>query len=297
MTGLAPPPDVSSVARVKRLLGRYGLRPRKSLGQHFLVDESALRRIADAADLQKEETVIEVGPGLGVLTRELLQRVRRVIAVEKDERMAGLLRKELSSQAQLTVVAADVLSVRPDDLLANAGGLSEYKVVANLPYYVAAPILRHFLEAKAQPRLLVALLQKEVAQGVAAGPGKMTMLSVAMQLYATPRLMGLVRAGSFYPPPKVDSAIVRLDVRPAPAVATDPGRFFDVVRAGFSAPRKQIANSLSKGLGTGRAEVADALAAAEVSGQRRAESLSLEEWAALCDALGGPSGTLPGVQR
>ena len=283
MTGLAPFPDQPTTAQVKRLLGRYGLRPRKALGQHFLVDRSALRRIAEAADLREDETVIEVGPGPGFLTRELLPRAGRVVAVEKDEGMAELLGGELLPHPHLVVVAADVLSIAPGELL--AGGPNEYKVVANLPYYAAAPILRHFLEAEARPKLLVVLLQKEVAQSVVASPGGMSILSVAIQLYAVPRLVGLIPAGSFYPPPKVDSAIVRLDVREEPAVAVEPERFFAVVRAGFSAPRKQIANSLAEGLGAQRPQVAEALVAAGVSGQRRAQTLSLEEWAALCRAL------------
>ena len=285
MTGLAPFPDQPTPAQVKRLLGRYGLRPRKALGQHFLVDQSVLRRIAEAADLREDEAVIEVGPGPGFLTGELLPRVGRVIAVEKDERMAELLGSELLPHPRLTVVAADILSIAPGELLAGTGGPKEYKVVANLPYYAAAPILRHFLEAEVKPKLLVVLLQKEVAESVVASPGGMSILSVAMQLYAVPRLVGLVPAESFYPPPKVESAIIRLDVLGEPAVAVEPERFFTVVRAGFSAPRKQIANSLAKGLGVERPQVAGALEAAGVSGQRRAETLSLEEWAALCRAL------------
>ncbi len=276
--------DGASVAEVRRLLGRYGLHPRKALGQHFLVDPAALGRIVEAAELGKDDTVIEVGPGPGLLTRGLLDGAGRVVAVEKDARLAGLLRREIS-HSRLHILAADVLNVPPEDLLSNTGGGTDYKVVANLPYYAAAPILRHFLEARVRPKLLVVLLQEEVARTVVAKPGDMTMLSVGMQLYAVPRMIGPVSASSFYPPPKVESAIVRLDVRPEPAVSVEPQRYFEVVRAGFSAPRKQIVNSLAKGIGAARPMVLEVLTRAGVSPQRRAETLSLEEWAAICEAL------------
>lgn len=291
-SSIAPSDSSAAPSSLKALLGRYGLRPRKALGQHFLVDRGALARIVAAADLREDDTVIEVGPGPGILTRELLPRAGRVIAVEKDERMAALLAGELGNQRKLAVVPGDILQLDLEELLLDHGGAPPYKVVANLPYYAAAPIIRHFLEATARPRLLVVMLQREVAQRVVARPGAMGLLSVATQLYAAPRLVSVVRAGSFYPAPKVDSAIVRLDVRERPQVeADDVQGFFRVVRAGFSAPRKQLANSLAQGLGMERLQVALALEAAGLSPRRRAEGLSLEEWAVVCQALrrmGGP---------
>ena len=291
IASIAPTDPAASHLPLRELLDRYGLRPRKALGQHFLVDRAALARIVTAAELQRDDTVIEVGPGPGILTRELLSRAGRVIAIEKDERMARLLEQELGHPQQLFVVAGDILDLPPAELLHRHGGEASYKVVANLPYYAAAPIMRHFLEATARPRLLVVMLQKEVAQSVVARPGSMSLLSVAVQLYAAPKIVSTVRAGSFFPPPKVDSAIVRLDVRERPKVETgDVEGFFRVVRAGFSAPRKQVANALAHGLGVERLPATRLLEAAGISPRRRAETLSLEEWAALRRALSREEG-------
>ena len=268
---------------LRALLARYGLRPKKSLGQNFLIDINALRRIVDAAVLSPEDVVVEVGPGPGLLTRELLARGGSVIAVEKDEAMARLVRRELGGDPRLTVIDGDMLEVEPSSLLPESG--KPYKVVANLPYYVATPILRRFLEATNRPASMVVLLQREVAETVAAKPGQMGLLSVAVQYYAVPTIVGIIHPGSFYPPPKVDSAIVRLDVLEQPAIDVAPGYFFEVAKAAFSARRKQIANPLSRGLGLDKAAVLEALGAAGLTPQRRAESLSLLEWEALCRAI------------
>ena len=278
--------DLSSRTSVGRLLKEHGLRPRKSLGQHFLIDRSVLSRIVETADLRPEDIVIEVGPGPGVLTRELLKAAHHVVAIEKDERMAELLEADLGGDS-LSVVRGDVLQVSIETLLPIGVGDRGYKVVANLPYYAAAAILRRFLEADSRPSLLVLLLQREVAESLTAQPGKMSMLAVATQLYAVPKLVATVQASSFYPPPKVDSAIVGLAVRPQPIVEVEPGLLFRVAGAGFSAPRKQIANALANGLRRARGSMLPALVAADVNPQRRAETLSLEEWGRLARALEG----------
>ncbi len=278
---------------LRALLARYGLRPRKSLGQNFLVDSNALRRIVDAASLSPEDFVVEVGPGPGLLTRELLSRAGKVVAVEKDEAMARLVRRELGGDAKLTVIEGDMLEIQPSSLL--PGPASSYKVVANLPYYVATPIVRLFLESASKPLSMVVLLQREVAETVVAKPGQMGLLSVAVQYYAVPTIVGIIHPGSFYPPPKVDSAIVRLDVLQQPAIGVAANRFFEVAKAAFSARRKQIANPLAQGLGLDKAAVLAALGTAGLAPQRRAESLSLTEWEALCRAIEpfrtGPSST------
>ncbi len=287
MTMAEPVVGVPPPAGVKKLLDRHGLRPRKSLGQNFLVNRGVLRRIVAAAEVGPDDTVIEVGPGAGALTRDLAERARRVIAVEKDARLAHALRAELGGQPALTIVEGDMLELAVEALLDAHGVVDRYKVVANLPYYAANPILRRFLEAPAQPELLVVLLQREVAQTIVAKPGAMSLLSVAVQIFARPTIVGLVRPGSFYPPPKVDSAIVRLDVRPGPAAVPkgETQAFMDVVRAGFSARRKQLANSLSHAMAMPRARAVAALTEASVDPRRRAETLSLEEWGALYQAL------------
>jgi 16S rRNA (adenine1518-N6/adenine1519-N6)-dimethyltransferase len=158
---------------------------------------------------------------------------------------------------------------------------TDYKVVANLPYYITSPVLRHFLEASKKPQIMIVMVQKEVAETIAARPGEMSILSISVQLYGEPKIISHVPAVCFYPVPKVDSAIVRIDLYPRPKVAVDEASFFDLVRAGFSAPRKQLANSLAQGLGIAKAEVLSLLEAARISPQRRAQTLSLEEWARL----------------
>ena len=252
---------------------------RKSLGQHYLVDAVVLERILEAAELSAPDVVLEIGPGLGSLTRGLLERVARVIAVEMDPRLAASLASRLGNPANLTTVEADA---RTMDIGSLVGGQAGYKVVANLPYYAANPIVRRLLEAEPKPGLMVFMVQKEVAQVMVAEPGRMGLLSVATQYYARPSLVCDVPPEAFNPPPKITSAVVRLEVRPEPAVAVaDRDAFFALVRAGFSAPRKQLRNSLSHGLGVPGAEVGEFLEGLDLDGSRRAETLNIEEWAAL----------------
>ena len=259
-------------------------KPRKALGQHFLVDAGILDRITAAAELCREDVVLEIGPGRGALTRRLTQRAARVIAVELDAGLAAALPARLGQPANLEVMAADARTV---DIAALLGAPVPYKVIANLPYYAANPILRRFLELEVdwRPQSLTVMVQREVAESLTAAPGKMSLLSVATQYYAIPRLICGVPPAAFRPPPKVASAVVRLDLRPEPAVTVDDAdRFFDLARAGFSAPRKQLRNSLARGLNRPGNAVDQLLAAAGIDGRRRAETLSLEEWAAVYGA-------------
>ncbi len=249
---------------------------RKALGQHFLVDGGILNRIAGAAGLTGDDVVVEIGPGRGALTRRLVERAGRVIALELDPLLAEALPDRLGNPANLEVVTADARTV---DIGALLEGVSGCKVVANLPYYAANPILRRFLEAPLQPSLLVVMLQREVARSVTAAPGEMGLLSVAVQCYAEAKMVCTAPPRAFRPPPKVSSAVVRLDVRPQPAVP--PGEadgFFSVVRAGFAAPRKQLRNSLAQGLRAAAEAVDCTLDAAGISGQRRPGTLTVQEW-------------------
>ena len=269
----------SPIVEAKSQLHRLGARARKGLGQHFLVDRGALENIISAAQLASTDTVTEVGPGLGILTEELVKRAGKVIAVEADPKLASSLQKRLSKFANLTVINADILQLDPIELIDRK---RHYKVVANLPYYIAAPILRHFLEASLKPSLMVVMVQKEVGQSIVAQPGDMSILGISVQLYGKPTIVDYVPAQSFYPEPKVDSAIVRIEVYPEPAVqVADIAAFFEIVKAGFSAPRKQIRNSLALGLQLNSAEVVELLEQAGIAPQRRPETLSLEEWANL----------------
>ena len=276
----------SPVRETKATLARFGLRARKTLGQHFLVATSALDRIVRAADLSPEGVVIEVGPGLGVLTRRLAQHAGRVIAVETDSRLAGALPQILSGLENVTIVNRDILDTDPSDLLDSAHLETlppQYKVVANIPYYITSPILRRFLEAAWKPSLMVVMVQKEVGQAIVARPGDLGILAISVQFYGRASIVGQVPAAGFYPPPKVDSVILRIGVYDKPPVSvSDTDGFFEVVRAGFSAPRKQLRNSLAQGLNISPIEAEALLKRVGIDPKRRAETLSLQEWASLC---------------
>lgn len=274
--------EAALLTETKKLLRHFDLRARKRLGQHFLIDDDVRQRILAAAELTPDDIVMEIGPGLGILTRELARRVRRVIAIELDDKLAGLLTQEMRSAANVTIINGDILKIAPATLLPES---ERYKVVANLPYYITSPVLRHFLEASIKPDLMVVMVQKEVAEAIAAGPGKRSLLSISVQFYGRPTIISKVPAGAFYPAPEVDSAILRIDLYPKPAVAVaDAESFFKTVRAGFASPRKQLANSLSYGLGLPKAEVVPLLEEAGIAPPRRAETLTLEEWARLWQA-------------
>ena len=277
----------SLLTQTKGLLRRFDLRARKGLGQHFLVDEEVLKLITVAAELTPTDIVMEIGPGLGVLTRELAKQAGWVLAIELDNKLASILKQALASFGNVIIINEDVLGIDPAALLQEqsppevSGSLS-YKVVANLPYYITSPVLRHFLEASVKPQIIVVMVQKEVAEEITAKPGRMSLLSVSVQLYGEPTIIGYVPARCFYPAPEVDSAILRIALYSQPAVEiADRESFFALVRAGFSASRKQIANSLAQGLGLPKAEVLSLLEETGIVPQRRAETLTLEEWARL----------------
>ena len=267
-----------SVREVRGRLRALGLSPRKALGQHFLVDRGVLGRVVEAADLSPWDTVVEVGPGLGILTEAWAERAGRVIALEIDEALASALGRALSAYPTVRVVPGDARKVDPCGLVPVG---SRYKVVANLPYYAALPILRRFLESPCRPVLLVVMLQKEVAQQMTAAPGEMSLLSVAVQFYGRPRRVATVPPKAFFPPPKVTSAVVRIDVWPERPLRADPQGFFALARAGFSAPRKQLAQVFAARWGVARDQVEVLLRRAGVEPLWRAERLSLEQWGAL----------------
>lgn len=230
-----------------------------------------------------------MGPGLGALTERLAAACGRLIAVELDARLAARLRERFRGRPSVTIVQADVLSLAPEELLA-AGGLpprAPYRVVGNLPYNIGAAVLRHFLEAEHPPRDLLVMLQREVAQAITAAPGGLSLLGVAVQVYAQPRRLFDVPARAFSPPPKVTSSVLRLTVRPAPLVPPEEReRFFAVVRAGFAAPRKQLRNSLAQGLRCPPADVELAAGAAGIDPKLRPEDLGIDDWLRLSRRLG-----------
>ena len=254
-------------------------RRRKSLGQHFLVDARIANRIVAAAEPDGSDTVVEIGPGAGVLTRRLVEQAGRVVAVELDQRLGEELPERLGFPSNLSVVQGDGREIDIDELV---GPATPYKVVANLPYYAAAPIVRRFLETVRPPTLMVVMVQREVADAMNAKPGEFTLLSVATQFYAEPSVVAQVPARSFRPPPKVSSTVLKLAVRAEPSVPVlDRRAFFALVRAGFSAPRKQLRNSLMQGTGAPAETVAASLCDAGIDPQRRPATLGIGEWAAL----------------
>jgi 16S rRNA (adenine1518-N6/adenine1519-N6)-dimethyltransferase len=277
----------TTMSQVKDLLRRNQLRADKRLGQHFLVDRGILKSIAAAANLTSDDIVIEVGPGTGLLTRELSQLAGHVIAVELDTRMVALLGEELADSKNVTVVHGDILQLPPTALLHDYGPRDTqcYKVVANLPYYITSPVLRHFLLSPITPSTMVVMVQEEVGRSIAARPGDMSLLSVMIQAFAQPSVVRKVSARSFHPPPKVDSIVLKLDVTPQPAVPRESAaEFTEFVAAGFRAPRKQIRNSLCLGLQSTREHVEPLLAAAHIDPMRRPETLTIVEWALLWQA-------------
>ncbi len=277
-------------AQVESLLHQFDFKAKKRLGQHFLVDEDVLERILSAAELGCGDTVVEIGPGLGVLTGRLAEMVREVIAVELDSKLVRMLRGILASSHNVRIVHTDILAITPGRLLeiysAMTGSTQNYKVVANLPYNVSSPVIRHFLTASLKPSLMVVMVQREVGDAMAAVPGKMSLLSVATQFYSKPTIITYVPAASFYPAPKVKSAVLRLDVYgERPVKVSDVEKFFDIVSCGFRAPRKQIRNSLAQALGMPASQIASLLEEAGILDKRRAETLNMEEWKKLWEVL------------
>lgn len=275
------------------LLRRHKLDLKKSLGQNLLIDTTHLARIAGAADLTPTDNVLEIGPGLGALTHQLAARAGRVVAVELDQRLIPILRQEFASQPNVSFVHADILKIDPAESVhaqtvaqQPAAPLSSpYKIVANLPYYITSAVLRHILECPHPPTLAVLLVQHEVAHRIIAQPGEMSLLAVSVQFYARPSIRQRVPAGAFLPRPKVDSAVLRLDILSKPsAPGVEPAHFFSVVRAGFSQRRKQLRNSLSAGLSCTKRQADLWLHAADIDPSRRAETLSIPEWGRLAHA-------------
>ena len=278
------------------LVRRHNLNLKKSLGQNLLIDSTHLARIADAADLETTDTVLEIGPGLGALTHHLAERAGRVIAVELDQRLMPVLRTEFADRPHVSFVHGDILELNPAELIrmlrpdqpGPASAAEPYKVVGNLPYYITSAVLRHVLESLPPPTLAVLLVQQEVAQRMVAQCGAMSLLAVSVQFYARPRALHKIPAGAFLPRPKVDSRVVCLDVRAQPAVPdVEPTRFFQVVRAGFSQRRKQLRNSLCAGLSCTKEQADHWLTSSGIEPRRRAETLSLQEWGMLTRTVYG----------
>ena len=276
--------DLTDMGTLKRLLERHGIYPNKGLGQHLLISRRALNAVVAAADLSPDDSVLEVGAGPGVLTCELAQRARRVVAVEMDRAVLPVLRETTAGLANVEIIPRNLLEVAPEEVFGDA----PYKLVANLPYYITSLILRYLLESANPPRTLVVMVQREVAERLVAGPGEMSLLALSVQFYGTPRIVAYVPATAFYPPPKVDSAIVRVDLHPAPLLdSTTSDRFFALIHAGFAEKRKQLHNSLARHLDDPREAIDRWLAEAAIDPMRRPQTLSLNEWLRLARIAAG----------
>lgn len=272
----------SSAGNPKQLLDRFDLDPKRSLGQNFLHDPNTLHKIVAAAELTATDTVLEVGPGTGALTTQLAAAAGRVVAVEIDNRLIPILQRELAPFPNVEVHCADILQVSIPELI----GASPYSVVANLPYYITSAILRHLLEAEHKPRRMVVTVQQEVAERLAAQPGDLSVLAVSVQFYGKVQVVSHIGAAAFWPRPDVASAVVRIDVyEQRPVDIPSEALFFRVVKAGFGQKRKQLRNSISAGLGLTAADAAILLEQSAIDPMRRAETLTLDEWAALSRAV------------
>ena len=265
---------------VPGLLKRYGLRPDKSLGQNFLLDEAALEKVVAAAAIKEGDAVLEIGPGLGSLTRLLAVQAFSVVAVELDAKLIPPLKEVLRSYSNVEIIQGDILALDPSRLM--GAGETSYLVVANIPYYITSALLRHLLEARHAPRRLVLTVQREVAARICALDGKMSLLALSVQVYGEPKITARIPAGAFYPPPKVDSAVVRVDLYEAPRIPVlSLALFFRLAKAGFSQKRKTLRNALSGGMRWEPQQAQGFLEMAGIDARRRAETLSLEEWGSL----------------
>jgi len=266
---------------IPNLLRQYDLRPSKGLGQNFLQDNHALKKIISAANLRSSDYVLEIGPGLGSLTRYLSLSARSVTAVELDRKLFPALQVILAPYNNVHLIQGDILRLDPADFMDS----QEYVVVANIPYYITSAVIRHLLESHQNPKRLVLTIQEEVAKRICANPGEMNLLALSVQVYGKPAIMGQIPAEAFYPSPKVDSAILSIEIYAQPAIPIPHlGRFFALIKAGFSQKRKTLRNSLSGGLRITPEEAEKLLSSAVIDPRRRAETLSLVEWEKLCNA-------------
>jgi 16S rRNA (adenine1518-N6/adenine1519-N6)-dimethyltransferase len=264
------------------LLKKYGLKPHKGLGQNFLQDPIALEKITSAAQIQPTDTVLEIGPGLGSLTRYLAEAAKEVVAVELDQHLLPPLKSVLAPYQNVRVIHGDILALSPGDLIAEPG----YIVAANIPYYITSALIRHLLESEAKPRRVVLTIQKEVARRICETPGDMSLLALSVQVYGEPRIAADIPAGAFFPSPNVDSSVLVIDMYPAPRIPRELfDTFFKLIKAGFSQKRKTLRNSLSSGLAIPPIQSADLLERSGIDPQRRAETLSIAEWQRLAENL------------
>ena len=276
-----------SEAEIKKILKEKDLKVLKSLGQNFLVDEKVLAEIIQAAELNKNDLVLEIGPGLGTLTNELVKKCGTVVAIEKDKKMAELIKEKNEPRATfsnvargsfLKIINGDILKINLNEIVHKYSENKKYKLVSNIPYYITSPVIKLFLENSIQPELIVLLVQKEVAERICAKPGKLSVLALSVQIYGKPEIINYVDKASFYPKPKVDSAILKIKNIKKEFSDEYYKKLFKIIKIGFSSKRKKLINNLSVGLHVDKRESESILQKAEINLNTRAQELSLEEW-------------------
>ena len=274
--------NLASKKTVRCLLKKYQARPSKKLGQNFLIDKRAIKKIIKASNLKPKEIVLEIGPGIGTLTQGLAKKAKKVIAVEKDRKMIETLKETLKDFSNIKIIYGDILKIGNWKLIENwkLGIGNSFKVIGNLPFYLTAPVIKKFLESKNSPKEIILIVQKEVGQRICAKPPKMNILATSVQFYAKPEIISYVSKKSFWPSPKVDSAILRITPIHTDK-KKDAHKFFRIIKAGFSQPRKQLINNLSIGLKFNRGRVKDWLLKNNIRPDQRAETLTIEDWVML----------------
>ena len=281
--------ELSNIGTIKDILGRHGFTFSKSLGQNFLINPSVCPKMAEQSGAKKGVGVIEVGPGIGVLTCQLAERADRVVAIELDKRLLPVLDETLAEYDNIKIINDDILKIDLKKLIETELNGMEVVVCANLPYYITSPVIMKLLEDRPPINALTVMVQKEAAQRICAevGSRQSGAVTVAVNYYAKPQILFGVSAGSFMPAPKVDSAVIRLDILKEPCVqAEDEELFFKVVKAAFSQRRKTLPNSLSAGLQISKLTVTNALNRANVPVNYRAEQLTMEQLAKISNAIG-----------
>lgn len=272
-----------TIETLKNILTHYGLSPNKTYGQNFLMDEIVLEEMIDTAGVSKQDVVVEVGPGIGNLTERLLGRAKTVLSIEKDPQFLPVLKKLAKEHKNFWYELVDVLKFNfsENELLQG-----NYKVVANIPYYITGKIVQLLLHAPKKPKSITLLMQKEVAENITAKVGKMNLLALSVQLYADAKITELVPARKFYPAPKVDSAVIHIELHPTPKYKiTDEKKLFRILRACFAGKRKQLHNTLTNNLKLDKNFVNQILTELQIDLSARPQQLSIEQWLTLSDKI------------
>ena len=264
--------NLSDKKQLIQYLKNHNFWAKKSMGQNFLVDGEVLAKIIETADISLSDTILEIGPGLGVLTEGLSEKAGNVIAVEKDDKLAEMLKSKFS--------VSNVKVLNQDALEFDSSNLGKYKLVANIPYNITSMVIRKFLETKNKPNVMVLMVQKEVAERITAEPGDMSLLSISVQFYATAKIIDIVPKESFFPLPKVDSAIIKIESKKQKTgnKSVQARDFFRMVKFGFAAKRKTLENNLAAGMCISKIEASDIIKRVGLSEKIRAEELSIEDW-------------------